>query len=82
MAKKDRCICGSGKSSKNCHRITKDSCAAHLFMLNELVEHTVESHFKNTVNNHQCFSGCNNCCSDFFTVSEVELEIIMDESIY
>ncbi|MDN4066704.1 YkgJ family cysteine cluster protein [Paenibacillus vini] len=31
------------------------------------------------MNNHQCFLGCNNCCSDFFTVSEVELEIIMDE---
>jgi hypothetical protein len=79
MAKKERCFCGSGKASKNCHRVASDSRAAHLFKLYDQVETTVESYFKHTDNSHQCFSGCSNCCSDFFTVSEVELEIIMDE---
>ncbi|WP_424768003.1 YkgJ family cysteine cluster protein [Paenibacillus sp. sgz302251] len=79
MAKKERCFCGSGKASKNCHRVASDSRAAHLFELYDQVETTVRTYFKHTDNSHQCFSGCNNCCSDFFTVSEVELEIIMDE---
>ncbi|MNW37244.1 Flagellin N-methylase [compost metagenome] len=79
MAKKERCFCGSGKASKNCHRVKSDSRAAHLFKLYEQIEHTVDSYFENMENKPQCFSECNNCCSDFFTVSEVELEIIMDE---
>jgi Fe-S-cluster containining protein len=79
MAKKERCFCGSGKASKNCHRVTSDSRAANLFNLYDEVEHTVEVYFESAKDKPQCFSGCNYCCSDFFTVSEVELEIIMDE---
>ncbi|RUS44609.1 YkgJ family cysteine cluster protein [Cohnella sp. AR92] len=79
MAKKERCFCGSGKASKNCHRVASDSRAAHLFKLFEQVEHTVEDYFMDKESKPQCFSGCNNCCSDFFAVSEVELEIILDE---
>lgn len=79
MGKKERCFCGSGKASKNCHRVTLDSRAAHLFKLYDQIEQIVESYFESKESKPQCFSGCNNCCSDFFTVSEVELEIIMDE---
>lgn len=79
MAKKERCFCGSGKASKNCHRVTSDSRAAQLFRLFDKLEQSVEAYFESNDVKPQCFSGCNNCCSDFFAVSEVELEIIMDE---
>lgn len=79
MAKKERCFCGSGKASKNCHRAKSDSRAAHLFKLFDKIEQSVETYFEDKDVKPQCFSGCNNCCSDFFAVSEVELEIIMDE---
>lgn len=79
MSKKERCFCGSGKASKNCHRVASDSSAAQLFRLYDKIEHSVETYFENKDVKPHCFSGCNNCCSDFFTVSEVELEIIMDE---
>ncbi|SFM42187.1 Putative zinc-or iron-chelating domain-containing protein [Paenibacillus sp. 1_12] len=79
MTKKERCFCGSGKASKNCHRATSDSRAAHLFRLFNKIEQTVETYFESKEVKPQCYTGCNNCCSDFFAVSEVELEIIMDE---
>jgi Fe-S-cluster containining protein len=79
MAKKERCFCGSGKASKNCHRVASDSRAVHLFKLYDQIELAVEAYFESKEVRPLCFSGCNNCCSDFFAVSEVELEIIMDE---
>ncbi|WP_201317546.1 YkgJ family cysteine cluster protein [Paenibacillus sp. EPM92] len=79
MAKKERCFCGSGKASKNCHRVTSDSRAEHLFKLFGEVDQAEKKYYENSDTKPQCYSGCNNCCSDFFTVSEVEFEIIMDE---
>jgi Fe-S-cluster containining protein len=79
MSKKERCFCGSGKASKNCHRVSAGSRAANLFKLFEKIDNVVEMFFEDKDGKPQCYSGCNNCCSDFFAISEVELEIIMDE---
>lgn len=35
MSKKDRCFCGSGRASRNCHNMMPNSRAAELFNITE-----------------------------------------------
>lgn len=78
MGRNDLCFCGSGKKQKKCHaNINENSVAAKTLRLyNEMSKELEENIYgkKDVI----CKKGCNNCCKDYFSISEVEFAIIMD----
>lgn len=82
MSRNDKCFCGSGKKRKKCHsNIMEDSYMEHLLKRYYEIEKQVSDYKANNeqFNNHPCQKGCFNCCSDIFTISILEFELILDD---
>lgn len=78
MGRNDLCFCGSGKKQKKCHpNINEKSVAAKTFKLYGDIGKDLETNVYGKVD-VKCVKGCNKCCQDYFTISEVEFAIIMD----
>lgn len=78
MGRNDLCFCGSGKKQKKCHpNIKEDSVAARTMRLYAKLSRDLDENPYGK-KNVKCAKGCNECCKDYFTISEVEFAIIMD----
>lgn len=78
MGRNDLCFCGSGLKQKKCHcDINENSLAADAIRLySNLDKELNEELYSKTM--PLCSKGCYECCSQYFTISEVEFAIIME----
>lgn len=78
MGRNDMCFCGSGRKQKKCHpNIDENSKAAKIIELYEKITRELDEQIYGKVS-VKCKKGCNECCKDYFGISEVEFAIIMD----
>lgn len=79
MGRNDLCFCGSGKKQKKCHiDIHEESIVAELHSLYNEIDTRVEKHFNDIERKPYCHKGCSNCCSDYFTISNIEFDVLLD----
>lgn len=73
------CFCGSGLKYKKCHyNIQEDSIAAEIIKLYNKIDMKIENDIKDRELTRICKEGCNECCSDYFSITEGEFAIIID----
>lgn len=74
MNRNDLCFCGSGKKYKKCHiGIHSESMMARLIKIENHIDDKVSEYYSNKEDKPPCHKGCNSCCYDYFTVSNIEL---------
>lgn len=76
-ARNDKCLCGSGLKSKNCHdRVNDDSYLSHLLNKMSFFDQEYSAKKKETKAKPICKEGCHTCCAAYFHVSPVEYSAI------
>lgn len=74
MNRNDLCFCGSGKKYKKCHiGIHSESIMARLIRIENHIDDKVSEYYSNKQDIPPCHKGCDSCCYDYFTVSNIEL---------
>lgn len=74
MGRNDLCFCGSGKKQKYCHyNIYERSIIAETLILYNGLDKKLCN-----LTTRTCKKGCSECCSQFFSISEIEFAIIID----
>ncbi len=68
MGRNDLCFCGSGKKIKKCHNsINENSIIAELYRKYNKIDKSIS-----IPKDYPCKKGCDNCCYDYFYVSQIE----------
>ena len=79
MNRNDKCFCESGKKYKKCHYgIEERSIAGELIKFYNELDGKIEKEIEDKSLNVLCGQGCSECCTDYFTITEVEFAVIMD----
>jgi Fe-S-cluster containining protein len=74
------CFCNSGLKTKKCHSdIHNESKLAELIKTNILIDKKVENYINEYGQNTPCAPGCSSCCYDDFSISLVEMTLILYE---
>lgn len=80
MGRNDLCFCNSGRKKKKCHPdIHEESQAAEKLKIYGQFEEEFNNHNELTEGISLCASGCTDCCFDYFTVQNIEFDLILDE---
>jgi Fe-S-cluster containining protein len=80
MGRNDLCFCMSGKKNKNCHPdIHEESEAAAKLKIYGQLEKDLKNHSERNNGITLCAQGCSACCFDYFTVQNIEFDLILNE---
>lgn len=80
MGRNDPCFCGSNMKKKKCHpEINSKSRAARLLKVFNEIDIKLKNHYEDKDNKPLCKAGCSECCYHYFTVSDVEYDLIARE---
>lgn len=80
MGRNDSCFCLSGKKKKKCHPdIHEESLAAEKLKIYGQLEGNLKYHNQETEGITLCVEGCSHCCFDYFTIQNIEFDLIVNE---
>lgn len=79
MGRNDICFCGSGKKTKYCHDFNEHSQAGSLVKLYQRIDNKISQHYCNNQLKSKCSKGCSECCYHYFTISDIEFDLILNE---
>ena len=80
MGRNDMCFCMSGKKKKKCHPdIHEESLAAAKLNIYGQLDQNLKVHHEITDGITLCVEGCSDCCYDYFTIQEIEFDLILNE---
>lgn len=80
MGRNKKCFCGSELKTKKCHPdINEKSKAARLLKTYNKIDIRLGEYYREGVRQPPCKPGCYDCCYDYFTVSDVEYDLIIRE---
>lgn len=80
MGRNDLCFCMSGKKKKVCHPdINEESQAAAKLKIYSELEYELQNHRERANGSSLCVKGCIQCCFDYFTIQDIEFDLILKE---
>ena len=80
MRRNDLCFCMSGKKKKVCHAdIHEESQAAAKLKIYSQLEYELQEHRESSEESSLCVKGCIQCCYDYFTIQDIEFDLILKE---
>lgn len=80
MGRNDLCFCNSGKKKKKCHpEVHEESQAACKLEIYGKLQEEQDIHDKISEGISLCAEGCTDCCHDYFTIQDIEFDLILDE---
>lgn len=80
MGRNDLCFCNSGKKKKKCHPdVHVESKAANKLKIYGQLQEEQNKHDEISEGISLCVETCSDCCHDYFTVQDMEFDLILDE---